>query len=225
MTDKIFNIDYTTVCKIILHDATGLAPTFKYILLFPPLVSHSPQPLQHTRSFTKCLWVPQGLLKPTWNRKSSSYDPWKVYWLPEMRQSIWNRFRAQSSFSFHILSKIHHLFGLPTKRTWSQFLWQVIWAIPNEEVEKWDREMRKFQSWYIKEWVIVAGNWDSVELGNLWETMTHLEIVSPEDGVTEAFTYPLTPFPLICSELATGLKCPPKIRVLSRTSEGDLILN
>lgn len=91
--------------------------------------------------------------------------------------------------------------------------------------EKWDREMRKFQSWYIKEWIIVAGNWDSVELGNLWETMTHLEIVSPEDGVTGAFTYPLTPFPLIRSELATGLKCPPKIRVLSRTSEGDLILN
>lgn len=64
-----------------------------------------------------------------------------------------------------------------------------------------------------------------VELGNLWETMTHLGIVSPEDGVTGAFTYPLTPSPSIRSELATGLKCPPKIRVLSRTSEGDLILN
>lgn len=65
MTDKILNIDHTTVSKIILHDATGLAPTFKYILLFPPLVSHSPQPLQQTWSFTKCLWVPHGLLKPT----------------------------------------------------------------------------------------------------------------------------------------------------------------
>ena len=42
MTDKILNIDHTTVGKIILHDATGLAPTFKYILLFPPLVGHFP---------------------------------------------------------------------------------------------------------------------------------------------------------------------------------------
>ena len=145
MTDKILNTDYTTVSKIILNDATGLAPTFKYILLFLPLVGHSPQPLQHTRSFTKCLWVPHGLLKPTWNRKSSSYDPWKVCWLPEMRQSILNIFRAQSSFSFHILSKMHHLVGVPTKQTWSQLLWQVIPAISNEGVGKVRQRNEKSQ--------------------------------------------------------------------------------
>lgn len=34
--------------------------------------------------------------------------------------------------------------------------------------------MRKAESRYIKEWVLVAGNGDSVELGNLGETVTHL---------------------------------------------------
>lgn len=131
--------------------------------------------------------------------------------------------------------KVHFLFifylkyiiclGSPPNKPGASFFGRWSEKSQMKKWEKWGREMRKFWSQYIKEWVLVAGNWDSVELGSLWETITHLGIVSPEDGVTGAFTYPLTPSPLIGSELATRLKRPPKIRVLSRTSEGDLILN